>query len=94
VLVRSVRWENANLGPEGPTLSTKLHLSFTVDVDFCGEDRGTVKPGEPLAGRIEQSVAEAVKNALDAADDEGFDHDMEDTISILADNPVVARLIE
>ena len=38
-------------------------------------------------------MAEALKNALDAAADTGFCHDMENVITIVADNPVVAKLV-
>jgi hypothetical protein len=71
----------------------KLQVTFTVDVNFCDEDLGPVESGDPLAERIEDSVAEAVKNALDKASDDGFDHDLENVITIVADNPVVAKLV-
>ena len=69
-------------------------MTFTVDVDFLDlKDLGPVESGDPLAERIEDSAAEAVKYALDKASDDGFDHDMEDIITIVADNPVVAKLV-
>jgi anti-sigma regulatory factor (Ser/Thr protein kinase) len=71
----------------------KLQVRFTVDVDWCDEDLGPVKKGDPLADRIEASVAEAITNAIAYAQGEGHKHDMEDKISILADSEVVAKLI-
>ena len=71
----------------------KAQVTFTVDVDFLDTDLGPVESGDPLAERIEDSVAEAVKSALDAAVDNGFSHDMEDIITIVADSPVVAKLV-
>ena len=68
-------------------------MTFTVDVDFLDPDLGPVKSGDPMAERIENAVAEAVKNALDKASDDGFDHDMENIITIVADNLVVAKLV-
>ena len=38
-------------------------MTFTVDVDFLDPDLGPVKSGDPMAERIEDAVAEAVKNA-------------------------------
>jgi hypothetical protein len=71
----------------------KVQVTFTVDVDFLDLKVGPVESGNPLAERIEDSVAEAVKNALDKASDDGFDHDMENIITIVADNSVVAKLV-
>jgi hypothetical protein len=71
----------------------KLQVTFTVDVDFLDTDLGPVESGDPLAEGIEHSVAQAVKNALDAAADSGFSHGMENIITIVADSPVVAKLV-
>ena len=72
----------------------KLHVRFTVDVAFREDGPREVKPGSPLVNRVEAAVAEAVQNALWDAHDQGFDHGMADAITILADNPVDARLVE
>jgi hypothetical protein len=72
----------------------KLQVTFTVDVALRGDGPGETKPGGPLVQAVEAAVAEAVQNALWDAHDQGFDHGMADAISILADNPVDARLVE
>lgn len=72
----------------------KFQVTFTVDVDWCEEGLGPVKEGDPLMDRIEDSVAEAVADALQAKQSMGFCHDMENEISILADSEVVVKFLE
>ena len=72
----------------------KVQVNFTVDVDWCDEDLGPVRRGDPLADRIEASVAEAITNALAHAQGEGHVHDMQAVISILADSSVQAKIID
>ncbi len=72
----------------------KLQVTFTVDVAFREDGPREIKPGSPLVNRVEAAVAEAIQNALWDAHDNGFDHGMADAISILADNPVDAGMVE
>ena len=60
----------------------RVLVMLTVDVNWCDEDLGPVKEGDPLCGRVESSVAEAVHNAMLYAQGEGHRHDMEDLISV------------
>lgn len=63
----------------------KVCVKVMVDVDWCDEDLGTPKEGDPLSDRVEATIEEAVMNALYYARDNGFDHDMEEVVSILPD---------
>ena len=60
----------------------KVQVTFTVNVDWCDEDLGPVKKGDPMRGQIERCVAEAVHNAMLYAQGEGHTHEMENEISI------------
>lgn len=70
----------------------KVKVVVMLNVDWQDEDLGTPKEGDPLEERIEASVKEAVWTALWMGRDNGFDHDMEDLISILLDY-VTAEII-
>ena len=65
----------------------KLQVQFTVDVEFVDTPDGYT--GEQ--GGIEDSVAEAITEAISAAENRGFSHRLEDQISITFDRCVDAN---
>jgi hypothetical protein len=64
----------------------KVKIEVVLDVEFCEEDLGDPKPGDPIEDRILDSVQEAVSNALHAAQANGFSHDLEDELSVMVSN--------
>lgn len=70
----------------------KMFISFSVDVDWCDEDLGVPGPMDPLRDRLKCSVESAIADALSRQRDNGFNHDMEDLVSILADSEITAKL--
>jgi hypothetical protein len=71
----------------------KVKVTLTVTTEWCSEDLGEPERGDPLEGRILDSVAEAIANAIHYAEGEGHKHDLEDVIAItLCDDPQAERL--
>jgi hypothetical protein len=71
----------------------QVEVKTVLDVNWRDEDLGTLRENDPVAKRLEDSVAEAVCNALYDAASKGFSHGMETLIAILPDNPIVARIV-
>ena len=75
----------------------KLEIKFTADVDFLDELHRRpedLAPGTPLARAIEKAVAMAVKDALDSAHENGFNHTMDKQIYILVDGEIGVSMLE
>jgi len=70
----------------------KVKITVMADVDWCDEERGEPKAGDPLETRICDSVAEAVMDALRRQEESGFHHDLEGMIRILTDYATVERV--
>ena len=65
----------------------KVQVTFTVDVDFIAGER-------PGRREVERAIAQAMTNALWRESADGFEHDLSDRIRIVADNAVVAKVVE
>lgn len=70
----------------------KVKVEFFLDVDWCEENLGVPAAGDPETQRIERSVAEAITNAVECAQDYGHCHAMENVLSILLDSPIQAHI--
>ncbi len=71
----------------------KLQVTFTVDVDWCDADLAPKTNDDRVKKCVEDSVSEAIANAIRFAEGQGHIHLMENTIAILCDSPVVAKFI-
>lgn len=69
----------------------KVRVEVILDVEFCDEDLGDPKRGDPLEARILDSVEEAVRNVLHHAQANGFPHDMEAELSLMVSEVRPAR---
>jgi hypothetical protein len=60
----------------------KVLVTVEMETAWCDEDLGHPKPGDPLFDRVLGAVAQAVDNALEHAFESGFNHDLENVLSL------------
>jgi hypothetical protein len=68
-----------------------VEVKVMVNVKFQDEDLGDPAKGDPLEQRIVDSVSEALEEALERQEAEGYNHDMEDELSLAVIRVTAAR---
>jgi hypothetical protein len=59
-----------------------VSLTVLADIRLLDDDLGDPATGDPLEDRMQQSAREAVANALELSELNGFSHDMEPLTSL------------
>lgn len=72
----------------------RLQITFSVEVTILDEEKAKLPIKQIGRLCIEESVAEAIREAVVAGENRGFNHELEDEIAIVLRGPVEAEFVK